>query len=195
MRMQQKRGQFTLSKREVQKIINFSLTFRDRCIIETLYYAGLRVSELVALRIEHLDFDRRRITIYHSKGQKTRVLPLTEHSLLQNLRTLIGTRKRGHIFLSRNDKYLSTRMVNKICRKCGERANIRHPNPDQKYINPHLFRHCIARHMKDDGYPMEFIQNFLGHEHFSTTMDTYGTMSLADMEKFVDWKQDKEYRK
>ena len=52
-------------------------------------------------------------------------------------------------------------------------------------VGPHLFRHSIARHLKTAGYAAEFIQEFLGHQSIKTTMDTYGTLSLGEMQQMI----------
>lgn len=54
-----------------------------------------------------------------------------------------------------------------------------------KHVSPHLFRHSIARHLKSAGYLAEFIQKFLGHQSTKTTMDTYGTLSLGEMQQMI----------
>ena len=65
---------------------------------------------------------------------------------------------------------------------------MQNPNPRLSHINPHIFRHSIARHLKNLSFSGEFIQNFLGHESIKTTMDTYGTMSVDEMEEMATTK-------
>jgi len=73
-------------------------------------------------------------------------------------------------------------MINHITKKAGERADMKNPNPALKHINPHIFRHSIARFLKSRDFSAEWIQNFLGHASFKTTMDMYGTLSIDEMQ-------------
>ncbi len=67
----------------------------------------------------------------------------------------------------------------------GEKAGINHPRPGREAINPHIFRHSIARFLKSKGFTAEWIQNFLGHESYKTTMDMYGTISIDEMQEIA----------
>lgn len=78
---------------------------------------------------------------------------------------------------------MSLRMVNHIIEKTGDVAGIENPNPARAHLNPHLFRHSIARFLKSKGFTAEWIQNFLGHESYKTTMDMYGTISIDEMQE------------
>ena len=81
---------------------------------------------------------------------------------------------------------MSLRMYNLIVEEAGHKAGISHPRPDKKHITPHLLRHSIARHLKNSGQPIEFIQNFLGHSNYQMTMDVYGRMGVDDMQNIAD---------
>jgi integrase len=80
---------------------------------------------------------------------------------------------------------IKRRMIQVLTAAAGCEASITHPYSNAKHISPHLFRHSIARHLKSAGYPAEFIQKFLGHQSIKTTMDTYGTLSLGEMQQIV----------
>ena len=67
--------------------------------------------------------------------------------------------------------------------KVGERAGITNPNPARKHINPHIFRHSNSRYLKSKGFSAEWIQNFLRHASYKTTMDMYGTLSIDEMQQ------------
>ena len=62
-------------------------------------------------------------------------------------------------------------MINHITAKAGKKVGIENPNPRFKHINPHIFRHSIARYLKNKGFSVEWIQNFLGHASYKTMMD------------------------
>lgn len=175
-------SEFTLSQNEVKVIIHSTSSFRDRCLLKCLYYAGLRREEVIKLDIRDIDFQRRRIIVRHGKGDKQRIVPFIDFEFMGDLKHLIGERKEGLIFP------ISIRAVNFIVSKAGIKSGIQHPNPHMKNINPHLFRHSIARHLKSQNFNVEAIQNFLGHSSYKTTMDTYGTMSVDEMQSIFDKK-------
>ena len=92
------------------------------------------------------------------------------------------------MFAGPSDKSLTTRRINYIVQRAGERAEIKNPNPALTHINPHIFRHSIARYLKSKGFSAEWIQNFLGHASFKTTMDMYGTISIDEMQEEAEKK-------
>ena len=98
---------------------------------------------------------------------------------------LIGGRKTGPIFLSNRHRAMSLRSVNRIVATLGVQAGISNPNPRLTHLNPHLFRHSIARFLKSKRFSAEWIQNFLGHESYKTTMDMYGTLSIDEMQEMA----------
>jgi len=102
---------------------------------------------------------------------------------LSNLKHLLNGRNDGYVFVGPTGKQLTIRAINKITQKAGERAEIKNPNPKLKHINPHIFRHSIARFLKSKGFSAECVQNFLGHASFKTTMDMYGTISIDEMQE------------
>jgi integrase/recombinase XerD len=180
MKNQLKHSDYTLTKQQTLNIINSVGNLRDRSIIKCLYYAGMRASEVVNLMTDDVDFENNTITIYQGKNKKTRKIPFIDGAFKTDLRFYIGNRKRAHVFeITRRET------VNRVCKIAGEKAGVEHPHPLKRNINPHLFRHSIARHLKTDGISWEFIQNFLGHESFKTTMDTYGTMGFDEMQQIA----------
>ena len=172
---------YHLKPSEVNKIILATDSFRDRCLIKTLYWAGLRRAEVRNLDIRDIDYDRKRITLT-GKGDKTRVVPIISDEFLSDLKHLIGLKKQGLVFSYAQGKQLSLMAINKIVAKAGKRAGISNPNPRLKHINPHIFRHSIARYLKNKKFSAEWIQNFLGHASYKTTMDMYGTLSIDEMQ-------------
>ncbi len=87
---------------------------------------------------------------------------------------------------------MSLRSVNRIVATLGAQAGIRNPNPRLVHLNPHLFRHSIARFLKSKRFSAEWIQNFLGHESYKTTMDMYGTLSIDEMQEVAERLLDKD---
>jgi integrase/recombinase XerD len=182
LNQQLKASAYHLKPSEVNKVIFATKTFRDRCLIKALYWLGLRREEARTLDIRDIDFERGRVQVT-GKGNKTRVIPIINEDFLGDLKHLIGSRKRGALFLSPTDTYLTCRQINYIVQKAGEGAGMSNPNPGLKNINPHIFRHSISRYLKSKNFSAEWIQNFLGHSSYKTTMDMYGTISIDEMQE------------
>lgn len=143
---------------------------RNRAIIETLYGSGLRVSELVDLKISDLYFDENMMLI-NGKGDKQRLVPLGAFAkkfiqlYIDNVRILnkISNEDRDTLFLNRNGKKLTRAMIFTIVRQLGQMVGI------EKKISPHTFRHCFATHLLENGADLRTIQTLMGHESITTT--------------------------
>ena len=188
MKTQHKHSEFTLSVNQVKQIYNAPSNFRDRVLIKTLYYAGLRRFEASELKVPDIDFNLNRIVVVKGKGNKMRIVPIIDMDYKADLKHLIGERREGYVFVSIKGGKVSVRQINHIVEFAGKKANITHPNPHQKHINPHLFRHSIIRHLKSLGFQAEWLQNFAGHNSITTTMDTYGTLGIEEMQEIANKK-------
>lgn len=142
---------------------------RNRAILETLYGSGLRVSELVELKISQLYLNDEYV-IVEGKGSKQRLVPLSAVSISE-IESYLEDRERGNIqpgeedilFLNRRGRRLTRVMVFYIIREAAERAGI------QKTVSPHTLRHCFATHLLEGGANLRAIQTMLGHESIATT--------------------------
>jgi len=170
---------------DMRKLLLAATNFRDRCLIKTLWLLGVRRSELIQLDVRDLDVERKRVTVQEGKGGKTRGIPIIDDEYLSDLIILIGNRKTGPIFLSNRNRKMAPRSVNHVVETIGAKAGVTNPNPRLMHLNPHLFRHSIARFLKSKGFSAEWIQNFLGHESYKTTMDMYGTLSIDEMQEIA----------
>jgi integrase/recombinase XerD len=188
MKQQMQASAYHLKPPEIKKIIIASSNFRDRCIIKTFYWLGLRRQELVNLDVRDIDFGRKRVTVREGKGGKTRIVPMIDDEYIGDIKHLIGNRKEGSVFTSNQEGPISIRRVNYIVEQLGEKAGVENPNPRLQHLNPHIFRHSIARFLKSKGFSAEWIQNFLGHESYKTTMDMYGTISIDEMQEIAEKK-------
>ena len=157
-------------------------------MIKTLYWLGLRRKELAELDVRDIDFERRRVNVRQGKGGKTRIVPMIDDEYISDIKHLIGGKKEGPVFLSNQNKNLSLRAINYIIEDTGKKAAVQNPHPGRKHLNPHLFRHSIARFLKSRGFSAEWIQNFLGHQSYKTTMDMYGTISIDEMQEIAERK-------
>jgi integrase/recombinase XerD len=163
-----------LSVVEIERIINSvdlskSEGHRNKCIIEVLYSCGLRVSELVGLRISDLFLAEQFIRVT-GKGSKQRLVPIGEPavqsiSLYMEIRNLgpISKGAEDILFLNRRGGKLTREMIFLIVRRQAEIAGIR------KNISPHTFRHSFASHLVENGADLRVVQEMLGHESILTT--------------------------
>ena len=165
----------TLSLSEIDMLIaavdlSSSEGERNRTIIETLYSCGLRVSELVTLKISDLFFDEGFIKIT-GKGNKQRFVPISPFTqkyieLYKNeVRTHLTIQKgfEDTLFLNRRGKQLTRAMIFTIIKDLATKINL------NKTISPHTFRHSFASHLLENGADLRSIQLMLGHESITTT--------------------------
>ena len=152
-----------LSEEEVQTIINSVKNKRNRLIIKTLYYTGIRVSELASLKWKDLQSrkDGGQLTIF-GKGGKTNTL-LIPAPLWNELMTL-GTSilDDNPVFMSRNGRHLHPGHIRKIVKKIAMRAI-------GKGATPHYYRHSCASHSLENGCPIHIVQKQLNHSSIATT--------------------------
>ena len=143
---------------------------RNRAILETLYGCGLRVSELINLKLSDLYFDEDFIKVT-GKGNKQRFVPIS--NLNKKYITLYKNEVRVHqkiqkehedyLFLNRRGKQLTRAMIFTIVKQLTEKIGLR------KKISPHTFRHSFATHLLENGADLRAIQQMLGHESITTT--------------------------
>lgn len=162
-----------LSIDEVMELLDFEPTnnfeFRDRCILEMLYSTGLRISELVSLKLESINLDAALVKVM-GKGSKERIVPLNDYSLeyldkyIKEIRpNMLKGYATDYIFLNNHGKNLSRQAVFKMIKKRAERVGLK------KDISPHTLRHSFATHMLEGGADIRFIQELLGHSDIATT--------------------------
>ena len=143
---------------------------RNRAMLEVLYASGLRVSELVDLRLTNLFLDVGFLKII-GKGNKERIVPIGDEAIkhlnfyLQTERVHIkaDSANENFVFLNRRGKKLTRVMVFLIIKELVEKAGI------QKVVSPHTFRHSFATHLLEGGADLRAIQDMLGHESITTT--------------------------
>ncbi len=138
-------------------------SLRDRAIFETLYSTGIRVSELVGLNSEHVDFIGNIIKVM-GKGKKERLVPIGNQAL-RALQDYLGRRKRqsSALFLNRNGGRLTTRSIVNITKKYLAQTAI------LQNVSPHVLRHSFATHLLNRGADLRSVQELLGHVNLSTT--------------------------
>ncbi len=165
-----------LSVYEIQQMLaaidlSEPLGVRNRAILETLYACGLRVSELVHLRITNLFLEAGFIKVI-GKNNKERLVPIGETAIkyirqyLDHIRSKQENIQAGHenmVFLNRRGQHLTRVMVFYIIKELAAKAGI------VKTISPHTFRHSFATHLVEGGADLKAVQDMLGHESITTT--------------------------
>lgn len=165
----------TLSEDEINRLIaEIDLTEpqgeRNRAILETLYGCGLRVSELINLKLSDLYFDEDFIKVT-GKGNKQRFVPISPinkkyiNLYRKEVRVHLPIQKEheDYLFLNRRGKQLTRAMIFTIIKRLAEKTGLR------KSISPHTFRHSFATHLLENGADLRAIQQMLGHESITTT--------------------------
>ena len=143
---------------------------RNRAMLETLYGCGLRVSELITLKISDLFFEEGFIKIT-GKGNKQRFAPISEitqkyiHIYRESIRIHLNVQKgfEDTLFLNRRGRQLTRAMIFTIIKNLAVKINFK------KTISPHTFRHSFATHLLENGADLRSIQLMLGHESITTT--------------------------
>ena len=143
---------------------------RNKAILETLYSCGLRVSELVDLKISNLHFEQEFLRIA-GKGERERLVPISKRAIEDIKKYLVNSRKKlviekGYeniVFLNRRGKKLSRVMIFTIIKNLAEKIKL------EKNISPHTFRHSFASALVQGGADLRTVQEMLGHESILTT--------------------------
>ena len=154
-----------LSKVEVQNLFDVCDNLRDKCILMTVYGAGLRLSEVASLKVSDVDSKKMQLFIRNGKGSKDRYALLSQ-SNLEILRDYWKTyRPKEWLFYSRNHTgtHITSRAVQNIFHKYIEKTNI------TKKVTLHCLRHSFATHLLESGTSIFHIKQLLGHSDISTT--------------------------
>lgn len=171
---QEKKLPVVLTIDEVDKILNVLTTdnpleLRNKTMIELTYSCGLRVSELINLKLNDVHMKMNIIDVY-GKGSKERIVPVGDEaiSLIKEYLEfgrpkLANSKSRDYLFLNRNGLPLSRQMFFLIIKEKAKLAGI------TKEISPHKLRHSFATHLLERGLDLRLIQELLGHESISTT--------------------------
>lgn len=164
-----------LNEKEIENVLNAIDRStddgeRNRAILEVLYGCGLRVSELVNLKISEVHKEEEFLIVI-GKGNKQRLVPINGMALkhidiyLKNIRSHIAVKKGNEdvLFLNRRGSMLSRVMIFYIIKQLVEKTGIK------KSISPHTFRHSFATHLLENGADLRAVQEMLGHESITTT--------------------------
>ena len=162
-----------LTPKEVQKMLKATANVKHGMIIKVLYGCGLRVSEIVNLKKQEVNFEENLIKITLGKGKKDRFVKLP-FSLKENLQNYIKLNGGGYLFESNRGGKLTKKTIAKIVSNAGKKAGIK------KRVYPHLLRHSFATHLLEAGTDLRLIQKLLGHSDIKTTQ-IYTQISQASI--------------
>jgi site-specific recombinase XerD len=152
-----------LSKAEIKRMLEVENNIKHTCILEILYSGGLRLSELLNLKISDIDSSSMVIHIRMGKGKKDRKVMLSA-VLLDHLRKYYKAwNPSAFLFEGQHGGQYSERSVQAVVRDTARKAGIR------KQVSPHTLRHSFATHLLENGTDIRFIQELLGHQSVKTT--------------------------
>lgn len=152
-----------LSQSEVKSILSNTSNLKHRCILSLLYSSGLRIGELLNLKISDIDSSRMLVKVTQGKGNRDRVTLLSEKVLVELRAYYKEAKPKKWLFESPSGEKYGRTSVGIILRKSAERAGIR------KKVHPHMLRHSFATHLLENGTDLRYIQSLLGHRSSKTT--------------------------
>lgn len=173
----EKRIPIVLTKEEVKQLLYACKNKKSRLMLSLVYAAGFRVSELVNLKVNDLNFNEKTGHIRQAKGKKDRIFNIP--NFLQDALKEQAERQKNEsqeFLFSGGKGKLSSRNIQKIVKNTAKKAGI------QKDVHPHTLRHSFATHLLESGTGIRFIQELLGHSSISTT-EIYTHVSAEELKK------------
>ncbi len=142
---------------------------RNKAILEMMYACGLRVAEVVELKLSKIDFENQ-IVIVHGKGDKERMVPFystAKETVMEYIdcqrNSLLKGKKSDILFVNNRGNALTTRSVQLMLDEIAKKTSL------HMKVHPHMIRHSFATHLLDNGADLRIVQELLGHENLSTT--------------------------
>ena len=165
-----------LSKEEVVKLFSAIDNEKHKLMIKLLYSSGLRVSELVHLRVQDFDFENNIGWVRQGKGSKDRLFIIAD-TLKDDLKKQIQDKElHDFVFQGRKEQSVHVRTIQEILKNAAKKAKL------EKNVHPHTLRYSFATHLIEEGNHMQIVQGLLGHKSIDTTM-VYVHLVRPDMLK------------
>lgn len=168
-----------LSQDEVRRIFKECTYLKHRAILQLIYSAGLRESEVIHLKVSNIDSESMVIHVQQAKGNKDRTAPLSirTRDILRQYYKSLPVKPKTYLFAGQFGELYSASSIRQFLNKYAEQAGIK------KNVFPHLLRHCFATHAHDAGTDIYMLQKVLGHKHIKTTQryTHLSTESIAGM--------------
>ena len=161
----QKKIPTVLSKEEIKEIFSKITNYKHKLMLQLYYASGLRLSEVINLKMKDIEFSQNSLWVRDGKGGKDRmtILPQFLSQELEEYCAKSNRSKDDFIFVNRNGNPYSSRMIQKVLEKVKETLSF------HKDIHIHTLRHSFATHLLEDGEDIRLIQELLGHADLSTT--------------------------
>ena len=160
---QQKRLPTYLEKNEIVKLLSVIHNNKHYLMISLLYSSGMRVSELLNLKIKDLDLIHLQGWIRQGKGNKDRPFIIAQ-SIQTQIKEYVQNKNKSEYLFSNKGNKMSASTIRVILKKAAKKSNL------QKHVHPHTLRHSFATHLAQNGYAATDIQPILGHKDIETTM-------------------------
>lgn len=152
-----------ITKNEVKKMLTICSNLKHLCLIKLLYGGGLRLSEVLNLKIEDINADDMLIRILSSKGNKDRYVKLPKSILIDLRKYHLKYQPKAFLFEGQNGGKYSAKSVQNVVKNTAKKAGIKN------IVTPHILRHSFATHLVQDGIDIRYIKDFLGHNSIKTT--------------------------
>lgn len=152
-----------LSRDEIRRMLEVTANAKHRLLLALAYAAGLRVSEVVALRVGDMDLGELTLHIKQAKGRKDRISIVPEKLRDELAHVIVGKEGNEHVFPSARGGALTTRTAQKIFEHALAKAGIK------KHATFHSLRHSFATHLLENGTDVRYVQELLGHHNIRTT--------------------------
>jgi integrase/recombinase XerD len=167
-----------LSKQDVLKILSVTENLKHRCMLQLLYAGGLRIGEVINLKLTDVQSDRNLLLIRGGKGKKDRTTLLSQ-KLLESLRTYYKQYKpKVWLFEGQTGGQYTVESIRNVFRASKEKAGVKAP------ATPHTLRHSFATHLLEQGTDLRYIQVLLGHRSSKTT-EIYTHITTHALDKIV----------
>ena len=154
-----------ISKEQIAALINAIQNTKHKTIIMLAYACGLRVSEVVSLKLKHIDGERKMLFIERAKGKKDRIVSLSPNMLIMLREYYKQYKPKNYLFEGQfENEHLTTRSIQNVLQKAKEKTGIKQEG------SMHMLRHSFATHLLDKGIDVVFIQKLPGHNDIKTTL-------------------------
>jgi len=167
-----------LSEEDVIRVIAAANNVKHQCMIAMLYSAGLRRSELINLRLQDVDMNRKQVWVRGGKGKKDRVTLLSAHLIVALNHYLDKYKPNYWLFEGLRRKQYSANSLGAVVKQSAARAGLNR-------VTPHMLRHSFATHLMDHGTDTRVIQSLLGHQSIETTQ-IYTHVTTRNLQKIVN---------
>ena len=168
-----------LPKAYIQRMMDVCRNEKHKIILLMLYGFGLRIGELINMKVSDFDFDRRQLVIIKAKGRKDRVLPIPD-VLIPMIRKYIKSYLPGEYFITgQNGTKYSALSIRNVLKNLALRAGIK------IRVTPHMLRHCYGTHMLERGTDLRYIQKLMGHKSSKTT-EIYTHVSMYKLNELTN---------